>query len=49
VIRSRRNVGKHKMNCYYGCCPAAPRKMQTRLIKRKEQREWKKEVRNVAG
>jgi hypothetical protein len=31
------------MNCYYGCCPSAPRKMQARIIKRKEQREWKKE------
>jgi len=31
------------MNCYYGCCPTAPAKMQTRILKRKETREWKKD------
>lgn len=45
MLRSRRNVGKHKLNCPYGCCPSVPKKLQVRQIKRWENRQWKKEVR----
>lgn len=45
MLRSRRNVGKYRTNCYYGCCPSyANKKQEKRSIKRKEVREWKREV-----
>lgn len=45
MLRSRRNVGKHKTNCPYGCCPQyANKKQEKRIIKRKEEREWKRDA-----
>ncbi len=33
------------MACYYGCCRSIPdKRMEKRIIKRKENREWKKEL-----
>ncbi len=49
MLRSRRNVGKHRLRCYFGCCLSVPSdKMERRIIKRKEAREWKKDQ-DVAG
>jgi hypothetical protein len=44
MLRSRRQAGKYNTNCYFGCCPEyANKKQEKRIIKRKENREWKKE------
>lgn len=47
MLRSRKNVGKHKLACYYGCCrECANKKQERRRIKRAEKREWKKSAGN---
>lgn len=46
MMRSRRNVGKHNLACYYGCCRnAGDKKQEVRRIKRAEEREWKRDTR----
>lgn len=46
MLRSRRNVGKHGIACYYGCCrECGDKKQERRRIKRAEEREWKREAR----
>lgn len=38
-------MGKHNLRCYYGCCMETANKQQEkRIIKRKENKEWKNEV-----
>ncbi len=50
MIRTRRNIGKHGMRCYWGCCMSYPdARMERKIIKKREKREWKKEIANVAG
>jgi hypothetical protein len=45
MMRSRKNVGKHNLACYFGCCrECASKKQERRRIKRAEEREWKREV-----
>lgn len=44
MLRSRKNVGKYKTNCYYGCCRTGTKHQEKRIIKRKEDREWKREA-----
>ena len=45
MLRSRRNVGKYRTNCYYGCCRGpGTKKQEKRIIKRKEEREWKRQA-----
>lgn len=47
MLRSRKNVGKYNMACYFGCCRATlDKRQEKRMMKRKENREWKKEIRN---
>ena len=44
MLRSRKNVGKYNMACYYGCCRATlDKRQEKRIMKRKENAEWKKE------
>jgi hypothetical protein len=41
MLRSRKNVGKYNMACYYGCCRSVPdKKIEKRIMKRKEKKEW---------
>lgn len=43
MLRSRRNVGKNRLACYYGCCrECGSKKQERRRIKRAEEREWRK-------
>lgn len=47
MLRSRKNVGKHNLACYYGCCRyagAGGKKYEKRVIKRSEKREWKRDA-----
>lgn len=45
MMRSRKNVGKHNLACYFGCCrEAGDKKQERRRIKRAEEREWKSET-----
>lgn len=47
MMRSRKNVGKHNLACYYGCCRyTGDKKHEKRVIKRAEKREWKKIAEN---
>jgi uncharacterized protein YutD len=44
MLRSRKNVGKYQMACYFGCCRnVLDKTKEKRIMKRKENREWKKE------
>jgi len=44
MLRSRRNVGKYNMACHFGCCrEVVDKRMEKRIIKRKENLQWKKE------
>jgi hypothetical protein len=48
MLRSRKQAGKHKTNCYFGCCRSMTKKQERRYIKRRETNEWKKDQ-YVAG
>lgn len=45
MLGNRRNRGRlGTQECVYGCCRPEKSKKNTRSLKRKENREWKKEV-----
>ena len=44
---ARRQAGKHKTNCYFGCCRSMTKRQERRYLKRRETNEWKKDN-NVA-
>ena len=45
MLRSRKNVGKYNMACHFGCCrEVVDKRMEKRIIKRKENNEWKKSL-----
>jgi hypothetical protein len=47
MLRSRKNAGKFHTRCYYGCCHDwKSNKVERRWIRRQENREWKKEMKN---
>lgn len=45
LLGSRRNRGRlGTAECRYGCCRPEKTRAATRALKRKENREWKKEL-----